>query len=151
MWKSGSGTAQAANKSNALRGSVPVIQSDNLPWMEVQTMSSKDEIRIGGIAVRYLVEGHEANNTVAMFEFDVAPGSKVPGPHSHDGYEETVYGLEGTRRRKGHGGRSRPGPRDSSRCRASLRKLSSHHRNSAHRHYSRHPRPQLLPRSRRPS
>jgi len=30
-----------------------------------------------------------------MFEFDVAPGSKVPGPHSHDGYEETVYGLEG--------------------------------------------------------
>ena len=34
-------------------------------------MSSKDEIRMGGIAVRYLVEGHEANNTVAMFEFDV--------------------------------------------------------------------------------
>jgi quercetin dioxygenase-like cupin family protein len=63
--------------------------------MEVQTMSSKDEIRIGGIAVRYLVEGHEANNTVAMFEFDVAPGGKVPGPHSHDGYEETAYGLEG--------------------------------------------------------
>jgi quercetin dioxygenase-like cupin family protein len=58
-------------------------------------MSSKDEIRMGGIAVRYLVEGHEANNTVAMFEFDVAPGSKVPGPHSQDGYEETAYGLEG--------------------------------------------------------
>ena len=58
-------------------------------------MASKDEIRMGSIAVRYLVEGHEANNTVAMFEFDVAPGSKVPGPHSHDGYEETAYGLEG--------------------------------------------------------
>jgi hypothetical protein len=58
-------------------------------------MSSKDEIRIGGIAVPYLVEGHEANHTVAMFEFDVAPGSKVPGPHRHDGYEEIAYGLEG--------------------------------------------------------
>ena len=58
-------------------------------------MSSKDEIKIGGIAVRFLAEGHEANNTVAMFEFDVAPGSKVPGAHSHDGYEETTYGLEG--------------------------------------------------------
>ena len=58
-------------------------------------MSSKDEIRMGGIAVRYLVEGQEANNTVAMFEFDVTPGGKVPGPHSHDGYEETAYGLEG--------------------------------------------------------
>ena len=57
-------------------------------------MSSKDEIRIGGIAVRYLVEGHE-DNTVAMFEFDVAPGGKSSGPHSHDGYEETAYGLEG--------------------------------------------------------
>ena len=58
-------------------------------------MSSKDEIKLGGLAVRYLVEGHEANGTVAMFEFHVAPGSKVPGAHSHDGYEETVYGLEG--------------------------------------------------------
>ena len=23
------------------------------------------------------------------------PASKVPAPHSHDGYEETIYGLEG--------------------------------------------------------
>ncbi len=58
-------------------------------------MSAREEIRVGGIAVRYLVEGHEANGTVAMFELDVEPGSKVPGSHSHDGYEETLYGLEG--------------------------------------------------------
>jgi quercetin dioxygenase-like cupin family protein len=30
-----------------------------------------------------------------MFEFDVAAGGKVPGAHSHDGYEETIYGLQG--------------------------------------------------------
>jgi quercetin dioxygenase-like cupin family protein len=30
-----------------------------------------------------------------MFEFDVAAGSKLPIAHSHDGYEETIYGLEG--------------------------------------------------------
>jgi mannose-6-phosphate isomerase-like protein (cupin superfamily) len=30
-----------------------------------------------------------------MFEFDVPPGSRLAAPHSHDGYEETVYGLEG--------------------------------------------------------
>ena len=41
-------------------------------------MSSKDEIRIGGIAVRHLVEGHEANNTVAMFEFEWPPAAKSP-------------------------------------------------------------------------
>jgi quercetin dioxygenase-like cupin family protein len=31
-----------------------------------------------------------------MFEFTVAPGSKVPIAHSHDAYEETCYALEGT-------------------------------------------------------
>lgn len=30
-----------------------------------------------------------------MFEFDVAPGAKVPAAHSHDAYEETLYGLAG--------------------------------------------------------
>jgi quercetin dioxygenase-like cupin family protein len=31
-----------------------------------------------------------------MFEFDVPAGSRVAAAHSHDGYEETMYGLEGT-------------------------------------------------------
>jgi quercetin dioxygenase-like cupin family protein len=31
-----------------------------------------------------------------MFEFDVPAGARVPIPHSHDRYEETVYGLKGT-------------------------------------------------------
>jgi hypothetical protein len=108
-------------------------------------MSSKDEIRMGGIAVRYLVEARETNNTVAMFEFDVAPGSKVPGPHSHDGYEETAYGLEGilTFTVEGRVMEVGPGPdpHNSPRRRASLRQLSSHHRNAAHRHNPRYPRP----------
>lgn len=30
-----------------------------------------------------------------MFELDVAAGAKVPAAHSHDGYEETIYGLAG--------------------------------------------------------
>ena len=54
-----------------------------------------DEIRIGGITIRFLLEGKDANGTVAMFEFDVAAGGKVPIAHSHDAYEETIYGLAG--------------------------------------------------------
>ena len=54
-----------------------------------------EEIRIGGIAVRYRLEGEASGGSVAIFEFDVAAGSRVPGAHSHDGYEETIYGLEG--------------------------------------------------------
>ena len=54
-----------------------------------------DEIRIGQVAIRFLLEGEASGGTVAVFEFDVAAGAKVPAAHSHDGYEETLYGLEG--------------------------------------------------------
>ena len=30
-----------------------------------------------------------------MFEFDVPAGARVPIAHSHDAYEETIYGLTG--------------------------------------------------------
>ena len=31
-----------------------------------------------------------------MFECYVPANSRMPAPHSHDGFEETIYGLEGT-------------------------------------------------------
>jgi quercetin dioxygenase-like cupin family protein len=37
----------------------------------------------------------ESGGSVAVFEFDVPAGAKLPAAHSHDGYEETIYGLEG--------------------------------------------------------
>ena len=55
----------------------------------------REEIRIGQLAIRFLVEGEESGGSVAVFEFDVPAGARVPIPHSHDGYEETIYGLEG--------------------------------------------------------
>jgi quercetin dioxygenase-like cupin family protein len=58
--------------------------------------STSEEIRIGELAIRFLVEGEESGGSVAVFEFDVPAGAKVPVAHSHDGYEETLYGLEGT-------------------------------------------------------
>jgi quercetin dioxygenase-like cupin family protein len=57
---------------------------------------ASEEIRIGQLAIRFLLEGEASGGSVAVFEFDVPAGAKVPGPHSHDGYEETLYGLEGT-------------------------------------------------------
>jgi quercetin dioxygenase-like cupin family protein len=58
------------------------------------TMTS-EEIRIGELAIRFLVEGEQSAGSVAVFEFDVPAGAKVPVAHSHDGYEEMIYGLEG--------------------------------------------------------
>ena len=57
--------------------------------------STREEIRIGQLVIRYLVDGEASGGTVAIFEFDVPAGAKVPIAHSHDGYEETIYGLEG--------------------------------------------------------
>ena len=59
------------------------------------TTSTRDEIRVGQLAIRFLVEGKDSNGSVAAFEFDVPAGAKVPIAHSHDAYEETLYGLEG--------------------------------------------------------
>jgi quercetin dioxygenase-like cupin family protein len=56
---------------------------------------TREEIRIGQLAIRFLVEGRDSGGSIAMFEFDVPAGAKVPVAHSHDGYEETIYGLEG--------------------------------------------------------
>ena len=59
------------------------------------TTMAQEKIRIGGIDVRFLIEGEQTNGALAMFEFGVAAGTKVPAPHSHDAFDETIYGLEG--------------------------------------------------------
>jgi quercetin dioxygenase-like cupin family protein len=57
--------------------------------------STREEIKVGQLAIRFLVEGERSAGSVAVFEFDVPAGSSVAAGHSHDGYEETIYGLEG--------------------------------------------------------
>ena len=57
--------------------------------------STREEIKVGGMAIRFLVEGGESAGSVTVFEFDVPAGAKVAAAHSHDGYEETIYGLAG--------------------------------------------------------
>ena len=54
-----------------------------------------EEIKAGQMDIRFLVEGERTGGSVAVFEFGVPAGARVPAAHSHDGYEETLYGLEG--------------------------------------------------------
>jgi quercetin dioxygenase-like cupin family protein len=58
--------------------------------------STREEIRIGELTIRPRIEGYESGGTVAIHEFDVPAGSGLPLQHSHDDYEETIYGLAGT-------------------------------------------------------
>ncbi len=55
-------------------------------------------IQIGGIGIRYLIDGTETGAGMGVFELTVAPGSRVPPAHSHRDNEELVYVLEGTLR-----------------------------------------------------
>jgi quercetin dioxygenase-like cupin family protein len=57
--------------------------------------STREEIKVGEMAIRFLVEGSQTAGSVAIFEFDVPAGARIAGAHSHDGYDETIYGLEG--------------------------------------------------------
>jgi quercetin dioxygenase-like cupin family protein len=61
----------------------------------MSTTSTREELRIGPLAIRFLLEGSQSGGSVAVFEFDVPAGANVPVAHSHDPYEETLYGLEG--------------------------------------------------------
>ena len=60
------------------------------------TSASTEMIQVGGLRVRFLVVAADSNEGVSVFECFVPADSKMPAPHSHDAFEETIYGLEGT-------------------------------------------------------
>jgi quercetin dioxygenase-like cupin family protein len=55
-----------------------------------------DTITVGGLGVRFFVEATDSNGSASVFECSVPANSRMPVPHSHDGFEETIYGLKGT-------------------------------------------------------
>jgi quercetin dioxygenase-like cupin family protein len=57
--------------------------------------ATAETITVGQLGVRFLVEGADSNGSVSVFECYVPANSKMPAPHSHDAFEETIYGLEG--------------------------------------------------------
>ena len=57
---------------------------------------SNETIRLGPLAVRFLIAGEQSNGSVAAFELTVPGAQRLTAPaHSHDHYEETIYGIEG--------------------------------------------------------
>ena len=57
---------------------------------------SDETIRLGPLAVRFLLTGDDSTGSVAAFELAVPAAQRLMAPaHSHDHYEETVYGITG--------------------------------------------------------
>ena len=58
-------------------------------------VGTTERIRIGQLEIRFLLESTATGGSLAMFEFDVPANARVPIAHSHDAYDETIYGLKG--------------------------------------------------------
>jgi quercetin dioxygenase-like cupin family protein len=63
---------------------------------DVHVNPSDETISLGPLAVRFLITGADAGGSIALFELTVPAGQRRAAPaHSHDHYEETIYGVEG--------------------------------------------------------
>jgi quercetin dioxygenase-like cupin family protein len=60
--------------------------------LDLHVNPSDETIRLGPIAVRFLITGEDSSGSVAVFEGTVPGGERLAAPaHSHNHYEETVY------------------------------------------------------------
>lgn len=63
---------------------------------DLQINPSDEAIRLGPLMVRFLLTGENSTGTLAAFELMVPGAQRLAAPaHSHDHYEETIYGIEG--------------------------------------------------------
>jgi len=64
--------------------------------IDVHVNPSEETIRVGPLTIRFLLTGDNSSGSIAAFEVTVPATKGLPAPpHSHDHYEETVYGVDG--------------------------------------------------------
>lgn len=71
--------------------------STGLPQSIPLSVNPADEtIRLGPLEIHFLVTAANSSGSVAIFELGVPAGQRLMAPaHSHDHYEETIYGIAG--------------------------------------------------------
>jgi quercetin dioxygenase-like cupin family protein len=64
--------------------------------VDLRVNPSDETIHLGPLAVHFLLTAENSNGTIAAFELIVPGAARLAAPpHSHDHYEETVYGIDG--------------------------------------------------------
>src|SRR5260221_11400676 len=53
-------------------------------------------INLGSLALRFLQSKDDTAGSIDMFEMTLQPNARMPIPHYHDSWDETIYGLTGT-------------------------------------------------------
>ena len=54
-----------------------------------------ETIRVGSLSVRFVLDAETSGGSATAFECDVPANAAMSAAHSHDGFEETNYGLAG--------------------------------------------------------
>jgi len=68
----------------------------NAPTRSLRVNPSEESLRLGPLGLRFLITGEDAHGSVTAFELTVPAAQRLAAPaHSHDHYEETIYGIEG--------------------------------------------------------
>jgi quercetin dioxygenase-like cupin family protein len=66
------------------------------PKVDLHVDPAEETIRLGPLLVRFLVTGDNSRGGLAAFEVVVPGAQRLAAPgHSHDHYEETIYGIDG--------------------------------------------------------
>ena len=64
--------------------------------IDLHVNPSGETIKLGPLTVRFLITGDDSGGTIASFELLVPGAQRLTAPaHSHDHYEETIYGIDG--------------------------------------------------------
>jgi quercetin dioxygenase-like cupin family protein len=64
--------------------------------IDLRVNPSDETIHLGPLAVRFLITGDDSKGSVATFELTVPVAQRLAAPaHSHDHYDETIYGIDG--------------------------------------------------------
>jgi quercetin dioxygenase-like cupin family protein len=64
--------------------------------LDLHVNPADEAIRLGPLAVRFLITAENSGGSVAAFELMVPAAQRLMAPaHSHDHYEETIYGIQG--------------------------------------------------------
>lgn len=64
--------------------------------LDLRVNPAEEPIGVGPLAVRFLITAENSNGSLAAFELTVPAAQRLMAPaHSHDHYEETIYGVHG--------------------------------------------------------
>ena len=64
--------------------------------IDLRVNPSDETIHLGPLTVHFLTTGENSSGSIAAFELIVPGAQRLAAPaHSHDHYEETIYGIAG--------------------------------------------------------